>query len=171
MKVALYVGTHAGDAPLVRLGWALTRLVQKGEFGQVTHCEAIHMEYPDGTVAIASSSLRDQGVRTKLCVALNPAHWLIADAPQWSTARSEAFFREHDGEPYDSRGALATVLPGHHRSDQWFCNEAVGASVGLRTPECFHPAHFAAICFSFGRDITQEFFGERAALQGSGFQM
>lgn len=162
MRVALYIGDHAQDAWSVRVGAALTRLVQKGEFGRVTHVEAILAEHGDGTVDIASSSLRDGGVRIKPRVALTAGHWLVVDVPQWNVERARGWFQAHDGEPYDSRGALATVLPGHHRGGAWFCNEAVGASAGLREPATFTPAQFAAICTSFGDDVTEAFFCTRA---------
>lgn len=67
MKIALYIGNHTKDNPSVRLGWWLTRLVQKGEFSDVTHVEAILAEHEDGSVTIGSASIRDGGVRTKRC--------------------------------------------------------------------------------------------------------
>lgn len=150
MKVALYIGNHPGDTLSVRLGWWLTRFGQKGPLGIVTHTEAIHAEHADGTVTIASASLRDGGVRTKRCV-LVPAHWMIVDVPQWSTAESVAWFAKHDGEGYDHRGALATILPGKGVPDRWFCNEAIGASIGLLYPETFGPHQFAAIALTLGQ--------------------
>lgn len=47
MKTAHYIGDHAGDTLLVRTGWALTRLVQRGDWRNVTHCEAILAERDD----------------------------------------------------------------------------------------------------------------------------
>jgi len=54
-------------------------------------------------------------------------NWMIVDVPQWDVAESAAWFAEHDGELYDYRGALATLLPGKGVSNRWFCNEALGA--------------------------------------------
>jgi hypothetical protein len=161
MKTALYIGTHRQDSLSVRLGWAATRLVQKGAYGRVTHCEAIHAEYPDGFVDIASASLRDGGVRTKH-VKLTPGAWIIVDVPSWQVSKSRLWFSTHNGEPYDLRGAVATVLPGRHQKGRWFCNEAIGASVGMLEPHTFGPHHFAAIALTLGTDITEQFFGERA---------
>jgi hypothetical protein len=161
MLVSLYIGNHAADALYVRLGWALTRLVQKGDFDRVTHCESI-LGGDCNSAVIGSSSLRDGGVRTKHDVKMDPANWLIADVPMWDAMRAAQWFADHDGEEYDERGALATVLPGHHSSIRWFCNEAVGASAGLLTPETFTPSTFAAVCFTFGRDVTAEFFSPKA---------
>lgn len=147
MKIAHYIGNHKDDTPLVRVGWALTRLVQRGEFAQVTHCEAILDEHEDGTVDIASSSLREGGVRTKRNVRLNPNNWLIMDVPQFSVLYAKHWFFEHDGEPYDRRGAFASPFPiTWNTPNSWFCNKAVGAACGLVSPETFGPAQFAAIC-------------------------
>ena len=160
MLVGLYVGDHHADGLAVRAGWWLTRRLQKGDYARVTHCEAILARRGDGTAVIASSSLRDGGVRIKHGVPLNPAAWLIVDVPAWSAASAAQWFAAHAGEPYDWRGALATLLPGHHRSGAWFCNEAVGAAAGVQTPEQFTPALFAALCLTFGDDVTAEFFKE-----------
>lgn len=158
MLVALYIGNHRRDTLAVRAGWALTRLVQKGEFSRVTHCEAVLEQWPDGTVDLGSSSLRDGGVRIKSGVRLDPASWWLVDVTQWDDGAAWRWFRAHDGAPYDRRGAVATVLPGRHQDGEFFCNEAVGAAVGLRAPNTFTPAQFAAICFTLGRNVTGRFF-------------
>lgn len=159
MIIAHYIGNHAKDTLAVRAGWAVTRAVQRGTYKAVTHCESIHTLNTDGTVTIASSSVRDHGVRTKRNVRLTPGHWLIADVPQFSLARSVDWFAFNNATPYDWRGALATVLPGTQSEHGWFCNEAVAASVGFKDPQIYGPAQWAAITFSMGRDWTEEFFG------------
>lgn len=162
MEIAFYIGDHKGDAPHVRLGWWATRLVQKGKYKQVTHVEAVLSEHVDGSVTIGSSSLRDGGVRIKTCK-LNPAHWLIADVPAWDAVRANRWFSAHLSEKYDWRGAFASCMPfSWDINGHWFCNGAVGASAGLQDSEKFGPAQFAAICYSFGRDVTEEFFSARA---------
>lgn len=160
MKVALYVGDHREDRLVSRLGWALVRLAQKGALSRVTHVEAIHAELPDGRVVIASSSLRDGGVRSH-AVRMTPENWLVVDVPSWSLSQSVEWFAAHDGMPYDVRGALATQLPGAHRTGEWFCSEAVGASIGLLQPHTFGPHQFAAIALTLGRDVTGAFFAQR----------
>lgn len=159
MLTAHYIGTHAKDTLAVRIGWAATRLVQRGEYKAVTHVEAIHQVNVDGTVTIASASLRDGGVRTRRNVRLTPGHWLIVNVPQFELPRSMLWFSLYDGRPYDLRGAVATVLPGASSASRWFCNEAVGASVGIKEPQIFGPAQFCAICMTLGRDVTSRFFG------------
>ena len=158
MLVALFIGNHGADTLAVRLGWAFTRLVQRGKYKSVTHVEAIHKVHSDGSVTIASASIRDGGVRTKRNVNLTPGHWLIVDVPAWGVGKSAAWFSIYNGLPYDWRGAVATVLPGTQNDTEWFCNEAVGASVGLVDPQIFGPAQFATICMTMGHDVTDEFF-------------
>jgi hypothetical protein len=148
MKVALFIGEHTKDNPTVRLGWWLTRMVQKGEFSRVTHVEAILAEHEDGSVTIGSASLREGGVRFKRCH-LTPEHWIIVDVPRWDAAKAAQWFAEHDGEKYDWRGAFASCMPfAWGRKNEWFCNGAVGESVGLNSSEIFGPSQFASICES-----------------------
>lgn len=163
MLIALYIGPHTSDTLPVRLAWKATRLVQKGPLGIVKHVEAIHEVYTNGEVTLASSSLRDKGVRIKT-TKLNPAHWIIVEVPQWSVQKSILWFESHEGDAYDIRGALATVLPGTSSPDRWFCNEAVGASVGLICPETFGPNQFAAIALTLGTNVTMEFFSNMGNL-------
>lgn len=151
MKVALYIGSHRGDKWHIRFISYLIRLAQKGNLGNVTHVEAILAEHDDGTVTIASSSKRDGGVRSKR-VKLDPNNWIIVDVPQWSLDSSIEWFEKHYGDKYDWRGAAATVLPGKGKQNQWFCNEAVGASVGLVEPDTFGPHQFAAIAISLSKN-------------------
>ena len=162
MLIAHYIGNHSADGLAARAGWALTRYTQAGPFGQVTHCEAIHEEFSNGEVLIASASLRDGGVRAKR-VRMNPAHWMIVNCPVWSVSASIDLFEKTKGNGYDLRGALATRLPGNHNSDRWFCNEWVGAPF-LPAPQNFGPHQFAAVtlALSVGVNVTSTFFGDRA---------
>ena len=159
MLIAHFVGDHAKDTLLTRAGWWLTRLAQKGPYGNVTHMEAIHMLHADGSVVIASASLRDGGVRSKR-VTLDPHHWRIADVPMWDVERSKDLLSETVGQPYDWRGAAALFLPGSPVAEQWFCSEWV-LKPYIRASETFSPAQAAAIVFSLGRDVTIEFFAAR----------
>lgn len=159
MKVAHYIGDHAVDTLAVRLGWWLTRLAQKGPYGIITHTEAIHTEHGDGSVTIASASLRDGGVRSKRVI-LSPEHWLITDVWQWGVEDSLAHLKATEGCKYDWRGALALFLPGSQDDNRSFCNEWVGAPF-LEASGTFSPSQFAAVCLSIGQDVTAEFFNIR----------
>ena len=160
MIVAHYVGNHAKDSWSTRAGWWLTQKAQKGPYGHVTHCEAVHAVHGDGTVTIASSSLRDGGVRSKRCL-LTAGNWMIVDVPQWDVDASITLLRSTAGLPYDLRGAIATQLPGNPQQGRWFCNEWVAAPF-WHASATFGPHQFAANTLSLGRDITTEFFAQRA---------
>lgn len=161
MKLLLYIGDHTKDNPSVRLGWWLTRLVQKGQFSNVTHVEAILQENADGTVNIASSSLREGGVRIKQNVKLDPTHWIVVETV-YSAETAHQWFLDHLGQKYDALGAFATCMPFQwSQKDRWFCNQAVGASIGLKSPETFGPSQFSTFALTIGQDVTESFFRER----------
>lgn len=159
MKVAIYVGRHRGDGMLTQAGWAITRAAQRGAYAQSTHVEAIHAEHADGSVTIASASLRDGGVRAKR-TRLAALDWRIVEVPGWPVRASVELLATTAGQRYDLRGAVATVLPFREHPSRWFCNEWVGAPY-LPTPWSFTPAQFTAVALSQGRDITVEFFNAR----------
>lgn len=156
MLIAHYIGDHTKDDISARIGWTLTRAVQRGPYKNVTHSEAIHTVHEDGEVTLASSSLREGGVRSKK-VKLNPNNWLISNVPQWYVQDSISLLDRTRGKPYDWRGALATVLPFKESKNAWFCNEWVAAPY-LQAPHIFGPAQFCTICMSIGQDVTKEFF-------------
>ena len=156
MLIAHYIGDHSGDSWLERAGVMFTRLAQKGPYSDVTHTEAIHALHADGRVTMASSSLRDGGVRPRT-VKLNPLHWLITDVPMWDVAQSIALLEGTNGQPYDWRGAWALFLPGSQNILASFCNEWV-ATPYLKAAGTFSPSQFCAICMSIGTDVTTQFF-------------
>lgn len=154
MLVAHYIGDHAKDGISARLGWWIIRAVQRGEFKNVTHCEAI-LGGDKNACQIASASLRDDGVRTKTA-ALTPGNWRIFDVPQFSAAQSARWFKDHDGEGYSVLGAMASPFSFLLVVGQ-FCSRAVAESAGvLGTP--LMPHAFAAMCATFGTEVTDLFF-------------
>jgi len=161
MIVLGYTHNHKGHGFRQRAGRELIRLGQI----HLTHRQVTHTEMVlDGTwdkADIASSSLMDGGVRIKLDVKLNPAHWIAIDVPTWDVRRSSAWFFDHKGQPYDTRGALGSVLYGIGDNPGWFCNEACGASVGQIDAKAMPPAGFFA--YALGQPgahiVTREFFG------------
>lgn len=162
MKIAFYIGDHAGDTLLTRAGWRITRLVQKGPLGEATHVEAIHAVHDDGTVTIASASIRDKGVRAKR-VRLDPTHWRIVDVPSWDVALSIALLEETEGMLYDLRGAIATAFLGTQDDERYFCNEWV-ATPYLVAPATFGPHQLFAIALTLGTEETADFFAHLATL-------
>lgn len=158
LKIALYIGDHKEDSWDVRLGWFMTRLVQwvslilrfkPTTYAKVTHTECILAEHPDGSVDIASASIRDGFcVRTKKNVFLVPGNWIIRDKPEWDVERARDWFIEHDGELYDWRGAAVCWLPVlWSMAKRWFCNQACGEAVGVKNPRSM-PAEFAETVMS-----------------------
>lgn len=159
MKVALYTGNHDSDSFSVRAGWWITRKVQKGPYSNTTHVEAIHNEYSDGSVNIASSSLRDGGVRAKR-VLLTPGFWNIVDVPMWDVQQSINLLQATQGCKYNLRGAIATAFIGSPEAGRYFCNEWVGLPY-LQASATFGPHQFHAISLTLGSDVTEEFFRSR----------
>jgi len=153
MLLAHYIGRHSGDTLSVRAGWAVVRAVQRGPWRRATHVEAIHELHADGSVTIASSTLREGGVRSKRTT-LARGSWLVVDVPQWDVADSIDLLKTTRGSRYDVRGAVATVLPFRQRPGEWFCTEWVAAPY-LRASGLFGPAQLAAITLSIGVDVTE----------------
>lgn len=163
MIVLGYIGNHKGEGFRRRAGRELIRVGQwPYTYRQVTHTEMLL----DGTwdkADIASSSLMDGGVRIRNDVKINPAHWISVDVPTWDAHQSSAWFFEHLGQPYDSRGAIGSVLYGIGSNKGWFCNEACGASIGQIDPQTMPPAGFFALALRQpgARIVTDEFFSTK----------
>lgn len=160
MLVAHYIGSHKKDTLQVRAGWEVTRKVQRGDYKNVTHCEAILRDYGSGVADIGSSSVRDGGVRIKEFVTLDPSNWIITDMPMWDAQRARSWFEWHTGMEYDFRGAWATVMPGRDDPQRAFCSKALGLSVGFADAYTLTPARLASACVTFGRVVTSKFFAQ-----------
>lgn len=161
MIVLGYTGNHKGHGLRMRAGRELIRLGQwPYTWRRVTHTEMLIGGRWD-CADIASSSLMDGGVRIKKAVRLNPEHWVAVDVPTWDAQQSKAWFLSHDKQPYDTRGAIGSVLYGIGDNHGWFCNEACGASIGQIDPQMMPPAGFMnyALGQPGARIVTAEFFG------------
>ena len=127
--VAFYKGTSSG---LMGLYDILARWWTRSSF---SHCEMI---FSDGVSA--SSSFIDGGVRFKR-IDYNPDHWEIIELPTEFEAEARAWFSKHEGQPYDLIGNLGFVLgPVKDSKGNWFCSEAVLASLGVEEPFKFSPS-------------------------------
>lgn len=160
MIVLGYTHNHKGDGFRRRAGRELIRLGQwPYTYRRVTHTEMLLSGTWD-RADIASSSLMDGGVRIRQGVRLHPERWMAIDVPSWDARQSAAWFFDHLGEPYDTRGAIGSVLYGFGDNPGWFCNEACGASVGLIDPQTMPPAGFIALALRQpgARLATSEFF-------------
>jgi hypothetical protein len=165
MIVLGYIGAAKEKTFSARIGWALIRLVQTGRtYYRVTHTELL-IDGDCNAADIASATLLDSGgVRIKLDVALNPAHWMAVDLPDTADRNPQtaaAWFFKHEGQRYDRRGAPGSVLMGIGQADnEWFCNEACGAALRQTDPHKMPPAGFMAWVMDQpgARDVTAEFF-------------
>lgn len=167
MIILGYIGKHTKDTLPVYLGWALTRLMQKGKFKRVTHTECVHAGNNYKLCTIASSSARDGGVRTKPDIALTNGNWIALDVPDFEIAKSKAWFKAFDGCGYDWLGAAATKLHFlrnlHYSLYRFFCNEstlkALPQPFYARADELTPSECFELLVSKFGAvDVTAEFF-------------
>jgi len=127
-KAAFYKGTRPGMAGIYN---RLVRWIGRGPY---SHCELI---FSDGLAA--SASWMDGGVRFKR-IEFDPEHWdfIGLDPDKESTAR--LWFAEHDGQGYDLMGNLRFLCGIVREStDRWYCNEALGASLGMPDPWRLEP--------------------------------
>jgi len=160
MIIGFYTGNHSADTILVRAGWWLTRLVQRGPYRACTHVEAVHGYNPETKeFTIASASIRDGGIRVKKTV-LTPGNWLLVDVPIFDIVQSSEWFNANAGRPYSLWGAVASAIPFlPYRG--LFCSRAVAESVGLLGAADMTPQELAEICLSVGNDVTIQLLGDQ----------
>ena len=164
MIVLAYIGNHAKDTLMVRLGWALIRLVQTGKFKRVTHTECVLVGDHYARCTIASSSVRDGGVRIKPDIALARGNWAAFEVRGLSRERSRHWFEAHDGEVYNMVAAIATKLPIFHSLALmlagYFCNWSCLASCGLKRAHRETPSQsIERLVREHGAvDVTEQFF-------------
>lgn len=136
MIILGYIGNHAKDTTPVRVGWWFTRLVQTGPHKRITHTESVLKGLNYKLCTIASSSVRDGGVRIKPDILLTKGNWAAYDAPSFDPIKSRHWFEAHDGEAYNMIGAIATQLPPLRSLALmlagYFCNWSCLASCGLK---------------------------------------
>ena len=122
MKLASYKGTRPGFPGLFNVA---TRAWLHGPY---SHTELV---FSDGMCA--SSSFLDGGVRFKR-IDLDPAKWDLVDCPG-DEAYARAWFKKHDGEPFDVLGLIGFVGPrGLQNQWKWFCSESIGAALQIPQP-------------------------------------
>lgn len=146
LQVAFYKGTD-------RL---FNRAVSWWERGPYSHCELV-MGYEEGKAICYSSSFSDGGVRRKV-MDLVPDHWdlINIEVSVDQAWRAERWFFEHMGDGYDVAGLVGFVWgPWAHRTDKWFCNEAVGAALGLQDAWRFAPNALAALLRFMYQEVNQ----------------
>jgi hypothetical protein len=128
MKIAFFKGTHPGWK-----GW-LGRLTKWWTVGPYSHCELVFgTQTSTGLSTCWSSTFLDKGVRCAQ-LALNPSDWDILDLPV--TAEQEAaalaWFKMHEGEPYDTLALLGFLFrPLKGMGNRYFCDEACLTAMGF----------------------------------------
>jgi len=168
MKILAFVGKHDKDDWSARLGWAIVRLAQLGaRYKRTTHVESLFVG-PWYSATIASSSVRDGGVRIKRDVRLDPKNWLVIDMPMWSEEDAIDWHALHARSKYSWLGSMSTIL--------WFlprdrsrrnCVSAVGEPHGVIDVHRMTTAAFVALCFTLGgKDVTAEFFLTPEPMEG-----
>ncbi|MEN9885692.1 MAG: hypothetical protein RL758_270 [Pseudomonadota bacterium] len=137
MKVALYKGTRPGAAGLYN------RAIRAVTGQQYSHVELVFSDGMSG-----SSSFMDGGVRLKPINYTTQANWDFIDLPEgrFNEAAAREWFHVHARQGYDLPGAFHFFLALFPDDPNlWFCNEAVGASLGIEHPAMYHPGTFAAL--------------------------
>ena len=151
MKVALYVGKGKTFNRLIRL-------VQKWKgfkYWQVSHCEVVLQDLGDGFYLCGSSSVMDDGVRTKL-INLRNGNWVIQGCEGGEAAALD-WLKNNNGKQYDFGGAFKTVLRFLRNSaDRWFCSEVCAKLLGLDGAPM--PAELAEIVWA--EDFNNKKVGE-----------
>jgi hypothetical protein len=144
MKLASYKGTRRGYKGL------FNRLIRWWTNSIYSHNELI---FNNGISASSSGS--DGGVRFKT-IEYDLTKWNIftLDIPVEQQDQAWRWFCEHKGQSYDYLGLLGFVWRrGTQDKKKWFCNESIGASLGLLNPDLFTPGQF--------HDVMKEMYGKR----------
>lgn len=111
--------------------------------GPYTHVEALFGPDPvnPALTVCASSKFTEGGVRITSLDFSDTTLWDIVDVPGIDEAKSLQWFKDHAGEPYDTRGLIQfiTFFPVGHNPKGWFCDEACLASIGMTEAYRFDP--------------------------------
>jgi hypothetical protein len=142
MKVAFFRGTHPGLPGLfcVVVKWWL-----RGDF---SHAELVFGEPNEqGQSLCWSSTFLDKGVRSKL-QDISTDEWVVVDLPtnDFVEDAALAWFRQHEGQPYDVRALLGFVFRRVPQTKKrWFCSESVAAALGFHQSWRLDPVTFFTV--------------------------
>jgi hypothetical protein len=118
--------------------------------GPYTHVEAMFGPDPvDPKLTVCGSSKwTEGGVRLKSIDLSDTVNtWDIVEVPGIDEAKALQWFKDHAGEPYDTRGLFQfiTFFPVGHNPNGWFCDEACLAAIGMDGSYRFDPNGMASI--------------------------
>lgn len=132
MKIASYKSIRPG------LSSIFSRLVRWWTSSEYSHTELI---FSDGVSG--SSSFLDKGVRLKSIV-YDPLHWDIIElSSDFNELEARWWFERNLSKKYDLMGLLGFVWKrGTQDKNKWYCNEAIGESLGISDPWRYDPASF-----------------------------
>jgi hypothetical protein len=118
--------------------------------GPYTHVEAMFGPDPVNPklTICGSSKWSDGGVRlTSLDLSDTTNTWDIVEVPGIDEDKALQWFKDHAGEPYDTRGLIQFIswFPAGHNPKGWFCDEACLTSIGMDQAYRFDPNGMASI--------------------------
>lgn len=118
----------------------------EGPYSHVEACFGPDPVNPALTVC-GSSKWTEGGVRLTSLDLSDTTAWDIVEVPGIDEQKSLQWFKDHAGEPYDTRGLIqfVTFFPVGHNKKGWFCDEACLASIGMENAYRFDPNGMAAI--------------------------
>lgn len=120
------------------------KLVSWWTDGPYSHCEVI---FSDGMCA--SSSFLDGGVRFK-SINIDYLHWDIIELPNIDENAVRNWYTNNLGKKYDVLGLLSVLSPVKDDKNKYFCNESIGAAMGIRDPWRFSPNSFSVLLECMG---------------------
>jgi hypothetical protein len=117
--------------------------------GPYTHVEACFGPDPVNPklTVCGSSKFTDGGVRLKSLDLSDATAWDIIDVPGIDEEKALQWFKDHAGQPYDTRGLIQfiTWFPVGHNPKGWFCDEACLTAIGMEQAYRFDPNGMASI--------------------------
>jgi hypothetical protein len=117
--------------------------------GPYTHVEALFGPDPVNPklTVCGSSKYTEGGVRLTSLDFSDTSLWDIVEVPGIDEDKALQWFKDHAGEPYDTRGLFQfiTFFPVGHNPKGWFCDEACLAAIGMEGSYRFDPNGMAAI--------------------------
>lgn len=117
--------------------------------GPYSHVEALFGPDPVNPklTVCGSSKWTEGGVRLTSLDFSDTTLWDIVEVPGIDEDKALQWFKDHAGEPYDTRGLVQfiTFFPVGHNPKGWFCDEACLASIGMEGAYRFDPNGMASI--------------------------
>ena len=140
----VYLASYRGQEKGVN--GLLSRLIKFFTKGDYSHTEICVGQPFDGAVLCVSSVKAEGGVRGKV-MQLTRDEWDVIPLATVYPQQVVNFLNEHKGEPYDTIGAVRSVLPfvGRQHPTDWFCSEIAATIIGIKDPWRWHPSALEAL--------------------------